>query len=106
MTFAYPESHAGAVVDDVSVTDGAPPALERHDRSIQPSTGATCGAEVRPREADRLLLHVAARLRSSGGDLSEARLLQLAEEVIADVAHVVLAWAEEPLLGAVHRPST
>ena len=91
----------------------AAPVTSAHVRAPCPDDRrAVDGAEPRPRavdvrlcEVDRLLRHVADRLRRSGVDLPDARLRHLSEELVVDVTRVVLAWAEEPLPAASRRAS-
>ena len=71
-------------------------------RLARPDTETDADADVvdidpRLGEVDRLVRHVADRLRRSGVDLPVARLNHLAEELVVDVTRVALAWAEEPL---------
>ena len=84
----------------------ASPTTDIHPATREPDDGGADSAEraaravdVRLCEVDRLLRHVAERLRRSGVDLPDARLQHLSEELVVDVTRVVLAWAEEPLPG-------
>ena len=88
------------------ITDARAAAHEPDDGGADPAGRAARAVDVRLCEVDRLLRHVAERLRRSGVDLPDARLHHLSEELVVDVTRVVLAWAEEPLPGPSHRASS
>ena len=97
-TSAHP-SRRGAIAGEI-------PARVPAERNADGLAGArAAGDDYWVAGVDRLILHVADRLRRAGTSLPEARLRRLAEEVVLDAARFVLDWVEPPPAAAPMRAS-
>ena len=93
----------GSADPGTSATAEGAPMDDRRPLDVGAPRRAARATDVRSGQGDRLVRHVAERLRRGGVELPDAELLHLCEVVVADVTRVALAWAEEPLSGTSRR---
>lgn len=90
---AHHESRGGAAGDELRSV--IPRTRAGRGLGHSPALGdAALGDDYWAAEVDLLILRVADRLRRAGADLPNARLRQVAEQVVLDAACFVLDWVE------------